>query len=152
MLLLQSVNKYDRIAALQPDATEFTWYSRTNDAVAKTQTIAGSVAEQGEHTVALYRLEGLLHFKFNGPDAGSCIDITITENIVARLETTDKRTNRFSLYQGAQLYFETVYMRPQPHPPPHLDPTPFVSEEDHDYYLFVYNVLNDVKRRHEIYR
>ena len=92
---------------------------------------------------ALYSEEGSrLYFRFNG--ASICVD----GETFASLSQSEKR-NQLIVTRGTQRV-QVDYRRPEPWPPIAQDPTAFVDEEQIDFGLFVYRIVQDPARRQRI--
>ena len=146
MLLLQSIDRFDSLAALDPSTGKLSWLSRSSYAGLVEDAIRGHVGQMDNRTLYFYRGDdGELHFNADGQD------FVLAEDITANLSPVDEARNHFVICRGTTPLFDWIYHRPKIDPPLELDPTPFVGEEDYNLCLFASNVLNDADRRKRIY-
>ncbi len=145
MVLLQSMDNFDKFAELDTNAAQISYFSRHEKPAASHQ-IRGTFAQLHGRTLFLYRVAGLLHFRVDNDDFG------LTENTEVRLERLHDDLNRVSVLRDGISLFTWIYRRPMIYPPLEIDPTPCIEEEHFDFCLFVYNVVNDAVRKESIYR
>jgi hypothetical protein len=143
MILLQSQDKFDDLAVLEPDTGQLTWYSKEQTPDLASHPIAGHIAYLNGHMLALYRDTGVLHFRIDDND------FALTRQ--TRIELARGDVNILKVVRDDVMLLEWTYKPPIIEPPLDMDPTPFVEEEDFDFGLFVYNVTKDAGRRNRIY-
>ena len=145
MILLQSNDKYDEIAELEPDTGVLKTYSRRQEAARAVQPVRGHFAHLDGHVMILYRDMEVLHFRVD--DA----DVALTD--ASRVELQQENGwHRLIVNEATGPLLQLLYKRPNPDPPLESDPTSFVEEEDFDFGVFVHNVVNDSARHTRIYR
>ena len=142
MLILQSRDVFERLASLQPESNQVTWFARQPG---MHYSIQGTIAEVGDYLCFLYRQDGVLHFRANDED------FILDEGVSVQLRDMIKDHKQLSIHRDDSQLFALEYRVPEPIPPLDQDPTPFVEEEDYDFCLFVYNVANSKNRRETIY-
>jgi hypothetical protein len=94
--------------------------------------------------ICLYRLDNALHFRL-GED-----EFKIADDATSILVHADGY-RLFQLVQNGNVLINYRYRSPIYKVSPNIDLTPFIEEEDFDFFLFVHNVLNQDDRRHRIY-
>jgi hypothetical protein len=145
MILLQSKDRFDSLAELDVTTGAVSWISRSGVGEVAWEEIYGSFSCLAGRLVMLYRLEGVLRLRID--------ELTFLLTGIHSLDRMLLGENmaRLTLFEGDTSIFSMTYRRPEVFPPLALDPTPFVEEEDFDFGLFLYNVLNDPGRRARIY-
>ena len=137
---LQSSNRFDEIVKLEPATGRIDRQSKSNDSSLRHERIAGRCAEVGSRFLALFVDKGHLCFQVDSKqihiDPGTRVELV-----------RGNEQNLFRLIEDGRSILELEYAPPKLDPPLELDPTPFVSEEDFDFLLFVFNVLGDPERR-----
>ena len=144
MVLLQSTDKFDDLAELEPTTGRLTWYSKHQTPALAFRPIRGHVARLDGHTLILYREATMLHLRID--DA----DFELTDDTY--IELVRGNLNVLTVIRRGVVLFSWTYKPPVIEPPLEMDPTPFVEEEHFDFGLFVYNVMRDACRRDRIYR
>lgn len=142
MILLQSQDKFDEVAELDPASGKLRWLSKEQ---ARSPHIQGHVSRLGNKVACLYRSDdGTLHFRIDNQ--------VFPLNPGTFVSHTKGRPNTLSVIRGGTVLYKWVYTSPDIDPPLEFDPTPMVEEEDFDFGLFVSNVSRDPERREGIYR
>lgn len=140
-ILLQSKNKYHRLASLDIVSGRIEWRHRNKDFDPPIQSLQGSIGKIGKHILCLYKYDDVLHFRVDTKD------FELTKDVTIGIENLRCRRRRLSILKNGREIFEFTYFRPINPIPLSLDPTPHIEEEDFDFGLFVYNVANDSQRR-----
>jgi hypothetical protein len=137
-MLLQSFDNFSQVAFFDP-----------HSGVLTNRDVAESLEEFkpcGHYTtiegkaMALYVSEGLLHLYINGAV------FALTEDVKAELVRSAGQS-MFLLMCELEPVMRILYQPEIIDPPLVYDPTPFAEEEDHDFLLFVHNVINVPERR-----
>jgi hypothetical protein len=147
MVLLQSLDEFDEVALLDSDTTRISRLSKRAHPELSIQSVRGHFADLDDHQLYFYRgVDEKLHIRVDDTD------VLLADDARATLVRQDARTNQFQVSHGGLDAIDLTYRRPVVDPPLELDPTPFISEEDFDICLFIYNVMMDEARRERIYR
>jgi hypothetical protein len=146
MVLLESYERFDDLAELEPTTGELCWYSKRENPHMATLPIHGAISQMDGHRVFLYRETDVLHFRVDD------IDIELTED--TRIELIRGNTNVLIVLRGDVPIFRLEY---KPYVADEIDKwrmylSPFVEEEHFDFGLFVCNVTQNACRRNAIYR
>ncbi len=142
-LLIRCANSSSELAEFEPQTGKITVCSGEQLASPAPRPVRGSFARLDDHMVVLYRYEGQLHLRIDASD------IELTQD--TRAEFTKGSRNRLRVVRAGLVLFALSYKPRRLQPPLDADMTPFVEEEDFDFGLFVYNVLNEQKRRERVY-
>jgi len=141
MILLQSMNRYRKIALFDPSTNRLSWRRRQPGFDPSLQDIQGTVGRLPFHTICLFRLNNELHLWIDGND------FVVDDDVTVELETLPFHRRRLILLKGGKRLYTLSYFRPINFIPLAIDPTPGVEEEHLDVGLMVYNILNDPERR-----
>lgn len=87
---------------------------------------------------------GVLYFRMEGQE------FKLTEDVASTL-VKENDLHVFQLLRNGNLLVNFKYPSMRPQIPRELDPTPFVEDEDFDFFLFVHNVLTQTGRRQRVY-
>jgi hypothetical protein len=108
--------------------------------------IRGHYATKGNDLLMIYRKNDLLYFSLN--DQETCLD---DPNVTVSLERID-RNNTFTMKNKEQVIYRLIY------PSYRFDPVNMADfefddwrEEDQDFCLFLYNLMDDPYRKKRIY-
>jgi hypothetical protein len=145
ILLLQSHDRYNDLVELDTSTGHLVRHYRRDDPDLGRSLIQGHYCEMDGQMIFLYRQDDQLHLRINDSDMELGDDIQISF-----LKGVEKNT--LILQRGRDHLLEWTYSSPTISPDLDIDPTPFVEEEDHDFGLFVYNVLTNYSRKARIYR
>jgi hypothetical protein len=143
-MVLQSQDKFDEIAVLNPSTGETNFVSKSKHPELASQTASGWYSIVDNVMCCLYRREGKL---FLGVGKRT---FELLDDVSSRLIRGQGSSN-FQLISNGALLFSFEYNPPKLDIPLENDPTPFVEEEDFDFLLFVNNILKDKARRERIY-
>ena len=144
MILLQSFERWTKVALFDPVTGEITWRARISDTDPPNTEIKGDISRSLGRTLILYRRDGALFFRTDDQE------IEITDTVQTTIETWLFWFRRCTIKKNGHKLFSILYRRRVSHMIP-FDPTPI--EEDHvDFCLFVHNVLSDPKKIAYIYR
>jgi len=146
MILLQSNDRFDDLAKLDTSTGRVSWFSRqVVDLTIASSPIRGHIAQLCGHTLCFYRKAKVLHFRVDDED------LELTEETQVELVRVRDAVNCITVLRNGVPLFTWTYHRPVIDPLLEYDPTPFIEEEQFDFCLFVYNVMNDPDRRERIY-
>jgi hypothetical protein len=111
-------------------------------------SIQGHYEVKDNDCIMVYRKNGLLYFSLN--DQETCLD---DPNVTVSFIREDRDNNTFTVKDNDRVFYQTTYpsfsydlfdfSKP-------FDFT-FQTEEDQDLFLFIYNFLNDPRRRRVMY-
>ena len=140
MILLQSKDEFDSLAELDLLTGQLTWHSKqTNPDLAKRPS-CGSISHVQGRVMALYAIDGNLHFWIDKED------FILADDVEVDFERLRNGSNHIRLLHDKTVLFDWMYEQPVIEPRLGVDTTAFVDEEDFDFGLFVFNVLNDIGR------
>ena len=143
-MILQSEDKFDQLAELDPSTGTYRFFSRKQHPELTIGSPAGGYSIINGTTLSLYRRDGVLYFR-----AGDR-EFELTHDVISTL--TQEDNNRvFQLIRDGNALFILRYPPPVHEVALSIDPTPFVEEEDFDFLLFVHKVLTETGRRHRVY-
>jgi hypothetical protein len=155
MMLLQSAERARDFARLDPDTGRIDFFSQ--DGELREQMQAGSSGRFSfveSALVAFYRDNRVLKLRIGDEeyviDEGTSSRIAKSRNRLVTWLTRSRRRNQFLLSQNGKTVVSLKYQAPETSNIP-FDPTPFIEEEDFDFMLFIHQVLNDSKRRKDIW-
>jgi hypothetical protein len=141
MLILQSQDKFDEFLEFEPYTGKIKRLSNYKD---KKISINGHFTKTEDHFLCFYRLNNILHFRFDSQD------ISINDNM--RFEFLRNTENSLHIIENNKIIFSLTYRHNLPENLYQKDLTPFVEEEDFDFCLFFFNVITNKVRRDIIYR
>lgn len=144
MLLLQSNEIFDNIAEFEPHNGKINILSRKKNFPDHRVVTNGFFSEHQNGLLLLYRKNGELFFK------SAAFHVSLNNNIHINI-VGNNQTRRFEILDRGVKIFETTYI-PVLNEFGEDDPTPFVEDEDFDFYLFVRNIANNQERRELIGR
>ncbi len=145
MLIIHSHDRYRDFLQFDP-ATGASRHLFLDDVPKLEEKSCGHFAQINGHLMMLFRDDESLHLRIDRQD------YVITDTTRVALERG--RVNVLSIYQGENLVDKFSY---EPYHPDLVDHwriywTPFITKEDWDFGLYVFNVLNDTGRRNRIYQ
>ena len=140
MILLQSKDEFDSLAELDIPTGQLTWHSKQSSPDLARSPICGSISRAHGRITALYALDGNLHFWIDKED------VVLTDDVVVEFKRLQNGSNHIRLVRDETILLDWIYERPVIEPPLEIDTTAFVDEEDFDFGLFVFNVMNDIGR------
>ena len=147
IVLLQSLDRFDDVALLEPDTEQISRLARSNHPELSAEQVRGHFADLSGHQICFYRgHDEHIHVRVDD------LDVQLDGETSVTLLRSDTQTNRFLLYRRGSDLVDLTYIRPVLDPPLAYDPTPFVDEEDHDIFLLIHNVMTDAARRERLYR
>lgn len=134
MILLQSIDQYQRVARFSPESVSFELAKRSS--LAREFKTSGTFCTLGGTFVALYCYKG---------DISLCVDKTIfpLESIIS-IDQQKNGKARCLRIEAANRSVELSYSLPEHHPD---DPEDGLNEEDMDYGLFLLNMKKDQARQ-----
>jgi len=142
-VILQSSERFDEIAEYDPLTGNYRFLSKSCNREMVPIRIAGSYSRLGGTIVSLYWKNEDLFLSIGNRE------FKITPDVYSSLtQEGDHQTFRLTNKQDVI----TVFTRPCSEISAHLDPTPFVGDEDYDFLLFVHHVLTEEGRRERVYR
>jgi len=143
-MILQSKDEIDKLMELDPITGRHQILSRKQHPEIASMRLSGGYSIVNGMIVCLYRLDNALYFRLGEEEVKIADDAT---SILVR----EDGYRLFQLLQNGNLLINFRYRSPVYEVSPHMDPTPFIDEEDFDFFLFVHNVLNQGDRRHRVY-
>jgi hypothetical protein len=143
-MILESKDEFDQLAELDPITGSYRLLSRRLHPELKTTPPSGGYSIVNDTMLALYRKDGVLYFR-----AGE-LEFKLTDDVSSKL-TREGNNRVFQLHQDRNLLVDLRYSLPEPDIPLTIDPSPFIEEEDFDFFLFVHNVLTQTDRRLRVY-
>ena len=143
IVLLQGFSRFDAIGQLNVQTGEWHEYSKSRDHIIKPGCKGFFDLVDGKR-VCFFRLDGLLRLRTQDHS------FNIGPEVTSSWELMDHRA-LFRLAHGSTTIFELEYTAFQSMKKIPGDPTPFVDEEDGDFFLFIHRVLEDAERRARIY-
>jgi hypothetical protein len=159
-MLLQSVKQSLEFAEFDPETSKLHFFRRAeylspNEFI----RLSGLYEKVGDTLVCFYRCEGELRLRIGEREIPITDDVSSvlersSNNLLTRLRSALTLTPMFSfwrLFESGKMILEFRYIAPEPEKRSPLDFTAFVDEEDEDFILFVHNVMNDLRRRNEIW-
>lgn len=142
-MLLQSQDTFDELAEVEVETWRVKFLSKAKDTSLAGAPVAGQYSIVGGEMCSLYRAGNTLHLRIGEQE------IEITDAVEARLHPGMSK-NTLQVFRNGEPVIEFTY----PPPPSDVqladDPTPFISQEDFDFPLFVCNVIRDRERRQRI--
>jgi hypothetical protein len=144
-VILQSSERFDEIAEYDLLTGNYRFLSKSCNREMLPVRIAGSYSRLGGTIVSLYRKNEHLFLSI------SKREFKITPDVYSSLTQEDDHQT-FRLLNKQEVITMFTCTRPRSDIPAHLDPTPFVDDEDFDFLLFVHHVLTEEGRRERVYR
>lgn len=142
-MILQSKDEFDQLMELNPITGRRQFLSRKQHPEIASMRLSGGYSIVNGMIVCLYRVDNALYFRLGEEEfkiADDATSILVHEN----------GYRLFQLVQNGNLLVNFRYRSPV-YEVSNIDPTPFIDEEDFDFFLFVHNVLNQGDRRHRVY-
>ena len=96
MIILQSENRYRKLALLDIESGHLEWQSRNKKFDPPLNSIQGTFSKIGRHTLYLYRYNNALHFRVDKKD------LVLTDDVVITLENLRCRRRRLSVLKNGQ--------------------------------------------------
>jgi hypothetical protein len=138
MTLLQSKDRFNDVYEIDLATGSYCIHDRHTI----TSPLHGFAAILDGYLVALYRHEGQLHVRINRQD------LLLDETTTATLNRAQTHHLMIENRAGQSLNWE--YTPPRIDPPLEDDLSACVEEEDFDFGIFVYNIINQPGRRNRI--
>lgn len=149
MFYLQREHKFDHVAKLTSPDGLLEILSKKESDEAKSAQKTGLFAYVDEHLVCLFRLDGTLWFRFDDRL------IAVTDDLTAQWDLFKGPDGRFRgsfrIEQSGKPLFSFEHLAFQGRKIIPGDATPFVTEEDYDFMLFITNVFQEPGRRHRFF-
>lgn len=143
MIILITQENYQQLVELDTASGDYRFLERSvEDSQPKIQ---GMFANLGGHNLFFYRNNGVLFLRVDGTV------VNLNNKVAISLDSSDEQHRRLVIVENGKQVVSLQYDRPLTDPPLSLDPTPFVSEEDFDFGLYLYNVVNDLGRRSRVF-
>jgi hypothetical protein len=143
-MILESKDVFDQLAELDPNNGTYRLLSRKQYPDLATTPPSGSYSIVDGTMLSLYRRDGVLYFR------SADREFKVTDDVVSKL-TREDNSRVFLLLKDGNVLVDLRYSPSEPEFPLTIDPTPFIEEEDFDFFLFVHNVLTQPDRRLRIY-
>ena len=141
-MILASNDDFDQLAELDPNSGTYRLLSRKEHP--ELTSMSGGFSMIEGTMLSLHRRDDVLFFRVGEREFELTDDVTST--------LTQEDTDRvFQLIRNGKSLVSFKYRPPAPEVPLNIDPTPFVEEEDFDFFLFVHEVLSTSGRRHRVY-
>lgn len=144
MILLRNWGKYAEFATLSFPLYELNELSDYSSAKIGDQKVYGNYSKGNYGIATLFRHEGELYFSINEQF------IQLVDAFGAT-HTLNAESSVLTIHANCRTIIEIPYVSKATSMVYEFDPTPFVEPEDFDFFLFVFNVLNDTGRRSRIY-
>lgn len=141
-MLLQSFDRFDRLAEFDPTSGSWSEFARQPGAIPKT---AGQYGLIGETMVFVYRLGDSVLLRIDG----SVVDLD--ERVSIDVQRSPGHFT-ISVSRDASLLLQWDYQSAALSAPDEDDPTAFAQREDCDFALFLANISRDAARRSRLFR
>lgn len=150
MILLESFNNKFKMAEMDVNSGNMKYYCKLFYKLLKIfksrPSFSGHYSKINGKIIVFYRIKEKLFLR---------VDKVLFE-LDDAIEVRWKRLNDFncfSLLRNGRQLLELIYKRPKINPSLEIDTvSSFVEEEDFDFCLFIYNVMNNSERKKRIYR
>ncbi|HKZ78760.1 MAG TPA: hypothetical protein VJ124_10690 [Pyrinomonadaceae bacterium] len=143
-MILQSQDDFDKVAELDRNTGEYRFLSKKKHPEIAAIPMSGGCSVVNGTMVCLYRTEGVLYLRVGAQE------FKLTDDVTAKIAREDKY-RVFELLRNGNLLVNFKYASASFEVPLELDPTPFIEDEDFDFFLFVHNVLKQTGRRQRVY-
>jgi hypothetical protein len=139
-MIPQSQDRIDEVAEFNPATGDIRYLSNAGRPEFSHETTRGFYSTLDGHFLAVFVVDGMIRLRVDSADYS--IDCE-TETRFLRAASR----NSLLLIDRERVVFRLEYIPRVVQPPLEVDHTPFVEEEDHDFALFVHNLLCNPKRR-----
>jgi hypothetical protein len=140
---VESFELHAEVGEFDPTSGELTVFARSS---APGRPLSGHYTRLGNESVVFFRDHGRLHLRVGGKV------FEVNEALQLDWRLVRDRESELTVSSPGSESIRLQYASGPPGPPLSEDPTPFVSDEDWDFGLFIKNVITNQDRSEIIYR
>lgn len=145
MVLLESFDRFDDLIEFEPTSGQMVWFSKRQSPTVAVRPIQGIVSRLDGHLVILFRENNVLYLLVDDLR----VELTNDTHVELRVGTKNVLTIERNEVPILRLEYEAYVADETDQWRMYLDP--FIQDDHFDFGLFLFNALNDSRKRDAVY-